>query len=154
MKTINLTKGQFCMVDDEDYDFLNSIKWYAEKRSRSGDKFCAANGPLGKMHRLIMKCPSDMEVDHRDGNPLNNQKSNLRICTHKQNCQNKGKSRKGSSMFHGVYWLKINKKWNARIKPDRKPIHLGCFESEIDAAQAYDEGAKKYFGEFAHLNFK
>lgn len=153
MKTIPLTKGQVVMVDDSDYDFLICLKWYAETKGRKRDKFCATNGRWGKMHRLIMDCPRGMEVDHKDGNPLNNQRSNLRICTRKQNCQNKGKT-KGSSIYHGVYRHSVNPVWIARIKPDRRPIHIGSFKTQIEAAMAYDEQAKKHFGEFANLNFR
>lgn len=152
MKLISLTKGQKCMVDDSDYNFLSCINWYAERR-RNG-KFSACNGTFGRMHRLIMSYDPNVEIDHIDGNPLNNQRRNLRLCTHKQNCQNKGKSRRGTSIYHGVYMHPINKNWIARIKPDRKGIHLGSFKDQESVAKAYDAAAKIYFGEFANLNFK
>lgn len=151
MIQIPLTKNQFCVVDSTDYPLLSLVKWYAERRKNG--KFSSCNKAFGKMHRFIMGADDDMEVDHIDHDSLNNQRSNLRICTHKQNCQNKGKSRKGSSIYHGVYRHSINPSWISRIKPDRKPIHIGSFKDEKEAAKAYDIHAKKYFGEFANLNF-
>lgn len=150
MKTIQLTKGKEALVDDVDYQLLQYLPWHAEGIK----KLYACHGTFGRMHRFIMMADDDMEVDHIDGNSLNNQRNNLRLCTHKQNCQNKGKSKKGSSKYHGVYWNKVNRNWIARIKPDWKGIHIGSFKIEEDAARAYDKEAVKYFGEFANLNFK
>jgi hypothetical protein len=96
----------------------------------------------------------DVFVDHINGNGLDNRKSNLRICTHQQNCENSRKRKKSFSKYKGVYWSKNAKKWVAQITIDGKSKHLGYFELEEDAAAAYDKAAVKYFGEFACLNFR
>ena len=101
------------------------------------------------MHRSIMKAPTGMEVDHINGNRLDNRKENLRICTHAQNCynyKNKGNSTKG------VHWEKHANKWRARIRYNGQKIHLGYFKSQKDALDAYNSAAKKYHGEFVNLD--
>ena len=103
------------------------------------------------MHRLIMDAQERQEIDHADGNGLNNQKDNLRFCTHSQNHMNR-KPTKGSSKYKGVSWHKAAKKWNARITLNKKTVSIGYFDSEIIAAKAYDEKAIELFGEFAKLN--
>ena len=102
-------------------------------------------------------CSSDLKdlfVDHIDHNGLNNQKYNLRIATHSQNCQNRRPCKNSSSKYRGVCWHKKNKKWTAHIKIDKKTIYLGIFESEEDAAMAYDAKAKELHGEWTYLNFR
>lgn len=98
-------------------------------------------------------------ASHIDGNGLNNQRYNLRICTKQENLRNQKPIRGGSSKFKGVYLSKaypkygIKSVWRANIGKDGKAIFLGGFENEIDAAKAYDRAALKYFGEFARVNF-
>jgi hypothetical protein len=103
------------------------------------------------MHRVIMKPPLGMDIDHKDHNGLNNQKFNLRICTRKQNARNKRST--GSSIYLGVYKTKRNYIC-ARISMDGCCKHIGNFKTEEAAARAYDEVAKRCHGEFANLNFK
>jgi len=87
--------------------------------------------------------PSEM-IDHKDGNRQNNRISNLREATHAQNLQN-ARGRKRGGGLKGAHWHKERGKWKARIAQ----IHLGYFDSELDAHRAYIAAAKKYFGEFA-----
>ena len=153
MKEIKLNRGLFALVDDEDYDFLNQFKWYARK-----DKVThyvernKTNKDVGrelKMSRLIMGALINEEVDHADSNGLNNQRYNLRKCNRSQNCANR--KRWGKNKYRGVYILK--KYITSYITVNNNQIYLGTFKTEIQAAKAYDEAAKKYFGEFANLNF-
>jgi hypothetical protein len=172
MREIQLTQGQFALVDDEDYDYLMQWKWYAVKCTHTWYAFrsidCNGSRRRFPMHRDILNTPKGMETDHIDHNGLNNQRSNIRICTKNENQRNK--QSRGKSRFVGVCWsvcvakrysktekrIKIytyEGKWVAHILANGKPIHLGYYEKEEDAAKAYDRAALKYHGAFANLNF-
>ena len=157
MKIIKLTKDKECVVDDEDYDYLNQFKWYTlvTKDKYSGrEKFYALRKVSRKnllMHRDIMKCPTGYVVDHGDGNTLNNQKNNLRICTYSQNLQNQ-KSYK--LKYKGVYTENKKEKifFKSSIYVKGKSISLGCFKTPETAAYAYNKAAEFYFKEYAYIN--
>jgi hypothetical protein len=100
-----------------------------------------------------MRPPEGMEVDHQDGDGLNNRRSNLRICTHQNNSRNMRRHRDSASRFKGVSWWKTRQIWRAYIVVDNKQKGLGYYNNDTDAARAYDAAAKKLFGEFANLNF-
>lgn len=159
MKRIKLTQGQFALVDDADYDWLDQFRWYAYQgqntwyASRS-QRIKGKNINI-KMHRVILglKRGDKHECDHRNCNGLDNQRLNLRVCTHQQNQFNRGARRGGSSKFKGLSLDKRKNKWHAQIRYGKDRIHLGYFLKERDAAKAYDKATKKYFGEFARLNF-
>ncbi len=166
MREIPLTQGKIALVDDEDYDRLTERSWCAQP---SLNTFYAIRcikvnkkNITIRMHREVLNLGINdkISVDHRDRNGLHNFKSNLRKCTHSQNMQNQ-RIRKGNktSKYRGVWLSKCNRKnkiykyWYAGIRFEYKMIHLGSFKYQIDAARAYDEAAKKYFGEFANTNF-
>ncbi len=167
MKKIPLTQGKFAIIDDEDYDFLSQFKWCAHKgkntfysvrhitgQSQNKIKNIKYKPKKILMHRLIMKVlSSNDQIDHINGNGLDNRKTNLRICNNQQNTFN-SKSRKGSSIYKGVSYRTDCKKYRARISFNGQARHLGYFNNEIEAAKAYDEKAKELFGEFASLNIK
>ena len=157
MKSIPLTQGKFALVDDEDYDWLSVWKWtyshgYAWRNRRVNE---INKYPASKiyMYREIAGTPVGLDCDHVDHNGLNDQKANLRNCTHADNLRS-GKARKGSSGYKGVWRNEKLQMWAANICVVGKTIHLGSHKDEVQAAKAYDEAAKKYFGEFALLNFK
>ena len=157
MKKIELTKGKYALVDDEDFDFLNQWKWHWHDDRGGGyaERACRESGKSKhiKMHRLLLKIPSGFEPDHIDGNGLNNQKLNLRIATASQNQINRGKQKNNTSGFKGVYLRRDRKKrWRAQIKFHRIIKHIGYFSSKEEAALAYNKAAVEYFGEFAKLN--
>lgn len=156
MKEIQLTQGLVALVDDEDYEYLNQWKWHAHKQTRSGYRAIrAVNKKIIIMARVIMGLEDKgLLIDHKDRNGLNNQKSNLRLCTKQQNNFNKTPHKTSTSKYLGVCLEKRlkNRKWRATITHNYKQIPLGRFENEQDAAAAYNLKAKELFGEFANLN--
>ena len=165
MKTIELTKGYVALVDDEDFDKVNEFKWQANEARRKdgsiGTVYVTRTvyGESGtkvtqRLHRFLTDVTDPkIEVDHRDGNGLNNQSENLRISSRTQNQGNSRKQTGTSSKFKGVTWNKRRCEWHAQIQISAKKRHLGDFDSEIEAALAYDTAACALFGDFAHCNF-
>lgn len=158
MNEIKLTQGKIAIVDDEDFDFLNKWKWfyhsagYAVRFSKKSD---GGNRRILYMHRIIINTPSDKQTDHIDGNPLNNCRKNLRICSIAQNLSNSKPHKKfalKNSTYRGVTWYSRLEKWVANIRYNGRQINIGYFEREEDAALAYNFSAIKYHGEFATLN--
>lgn len=158
MKIIPLSKNLCAKVDDLDFDFLARRNWFAlEKESGGKSFFVAATGSRHElMHRAIMKPAQGLVVDHINGDTLDNRRSNLRVCTKKENFRNSAK-RLGysTSPYKGVSFTGVveGKSWRSRIRVDGKLISLGAFSDEEEAARAYDSAARKYFGEFARTNF-
>ena len=155
MKRIPLTRGLFALVDDADFEWLNQWKWHAQKYSRKC--YAVRHDPADHakviiMHRLIMDAPDGLQVDHINHDGVDNRRSNLRLCTRSQNAMNERPQRNRSSRFRGVSLFKRNGKWRARIRVSGELLWLGNWELEKDAARAYNEAAKKHFGEFAFLN--
>ncbi len=157
MKEIILINGGVTLVDDADYEALNQYRWakmkvkhrYYVKRSIS----CGHRG-TGKtilMHREIMTPEVWQQVDHRDRDGLNNQRSNLRLCNQTQNNGNQRLRRDNTSGFRGVNWHKLMKKWTAEIRPAGKKKVLGYFDNPKDACVAYDIAAKQLYGEFYNV---
>jgi len=152
LRYIPLTRGLFAIVDAADYEWLSRHRWTAQ----GGGKPYACRRPTTGtiwMHRLIMQAPDGMVVDHIDGNSLNNRRSNLRICTPRQNTANRAKTRNGTSRFKGVHFCTRDRKWRAQIGVDGERRFIGDFDDEVEAARAYDRKAAELFGEFAYLNF-
>lgn len=104
------------------------------------------------MHRIIVDAPAGMVVDHINHDALDNRRANLRVCTQSQNLGNQIR-KLGSSKYKGVSWHKAAQKWHARIQKNDAHVSLGLFDSETDAARAYDSAAREHFGEFALCNF-
>jgi hypothetical protein len=156
-KQIPLSQGKFAIVDDADYEWLNQWKWTADK-SASSDTWYARRGegrPSRKkshMHRVIMNAPDGMEVDHVNGDGLDNRRENLRICTRAQNAHNTGIHPRNTTGFKGV--SRTRQGFVAQMVINGKHIYIGTFKSPEEAAKAWDESAKKNHGEFARLNFQ
>lgn len=147
MKYIELKHGQQAIVDDEDFELLYKDKWRFNNRY-------IYNSRREPMHRLIINAPRGSEVDHINGNSLDNRKVNLRVCDRSQNLANRGKFKNNKSGYKGVCWNKNSKKWMAQIQFKKKLTRLGDFTDILEAAKAYDKKAKELHGEFANLNFK
>lgn len=150
MKQIPLSKGCAALVDDVDFDMLMQWKWCYNTGYAVRTDYSSGKPKRIYMHRLIMETPSGMETDHINSNRLDNRRSNLRVCTHQQNCMNVLPV--GASKYKGVTWHKGDRKWQSSIFVDGKLKYLGSFKSEEDAALAYNFAALEAFGEFAKQN--
>lgn len=158
-RKIPLGEGRFTIVDPPIFCQLNQFNWVAKENNQGFYAFRFINEPgkparISSMHREIMGFPKGYLVDHKNNNKLDNRLVNLRLATRSQNACNTLKRRTNtSSKYRGVSWRKDIRKWQAKIYFQNKAILLGYFDSEIEAAKAYDAAAKKYHGEFARLNF-
>jgi len=153
MKEISLSQGKTTLVDDEDYEWLRQFNWYAVNWKDVWHVRGWVNGEKVRIHRFITDCPKGLQVDHANGNPLDNRRVNLRICTGHQNQGNRRISVNNKSGYKGVRWDKAREKWAAVISIDDHPHFLGRYLEIEAAARAYDAAARKTFGEFARLNF-
>ena len=150
---IPLSQGKVAIIDDADWLLILPYRWYA---AYSHGNWYAVAIPLGgnsrstkiRMHNLIL---GTKPVDHRDGNGLNNRRSNLRRCTDALNQQNT-LSRGGSSEFKGVSWNKQKRKWQVAFRCNGINHFVGYFDDEIKAASAYNNAIMPVAGEFARLN--
>jgi len=153
MKEIALTQGYVALVDDEDYGWVSQWKWcalvkphtvYATRRSaRRGGKQTSIY-----MHRVLLGAAPGMQTDHINGDGLDNRRENIRQCSAQENQRN-SRSHVGSSIYKGVHWHKLGRKWQAYIKVDGRQRHLGYFSVEAVAAAAYKLAAALHFGTFA-----
>lgn len=157
---VRLTKGYTTQIDDVDAD-LARFKWqvfvlgtwaYAVRGTPKNGK-----QPSGRLHRLILgrilgrDLLGSEYVDHIDGDPLNNRRSNLRVCTLAQNSHNAKRRKDNTSGYKGVYFDKSKKKWRAHIKLNNKRKMLGMFKTAEEAYERYCAAAKELFGEFANF---
>lgn len=155
MKKIFLTQGKFALVDDEDFNWLNQWKWHYHIDGYAVRNYARISPRQGLflMHRVIVNCPTDKQIDHIDGDGLNNQKFNLRICVQSQNKKNRRTPSNNTTGYKGVWIDKRRGYIWAGINANGKRLHLGTFSDLISAAEAYDGAARKHYGEFARLNF-
>lgn len=157
-RQILLTQGKSALISDEDYERISQHGWWAAKNSGTWYAIRHDRDADGKrltviMHRVILGAPDEVEVDHIDGDGLNNVRQNLRLCTTEQNQYNRGPSRTNTSGFKGVCWHKGNKRWMATIRHKGKRIFLGYRLTPEQAARLYDAAARELHGNFARLNF-
>ena len=158
VREIELSQGMVALVDDNDYEELAQHRWYAHREGRT--YYARRHGPMAggtwptiRMHREIIDAPHGIQVDHINGDGLDNRRDNLRIATNLQNGANRTHKQRGrTSRFLGVDWYSRLGKWRARIMINYKDTHLGYFDREVDAALAYNEAALQLHGEYASLN--
>lgn len=156
-KELILSRGLVTLVDDDVYAWTSQWKWTS---FFSGSAFYAARrGPRPRqeviyLHRVIMDAPKGMDVDHINGDGLDNRRCNLRLATHSENMRNKSMQSNNTSGFKGVSWHKQNKKWTVTISTSGKDVYLGLFGNLEEAAVAYDKAAIEYYGEFARTNYE
>jgi len=155
---ISLTRDAVAIVDDADFEWLNSYSWSAVPRYRTSSAVRKGRAGTGEprtvaMHRQILGFPTGFQIDHINGNALDNRRGNLRLAVAQTNSFNRPKPKVAStSKFKGVLQRKGKTTWEARVKYDDKAIHLGTFADEEDAAAAYNYGALLMFGDYARPN--
>lgn len=156
MKQISLTRNKITLVDDEDFETLNKFKWYLTA-TNDGNEYAYSYGASRKrsnhdcisMHRFLMQ--SEMYVDHKNGNGLDNRRENLRLSTPTQNNGNQKLQRINTSGYKGVSRSipGSKKPWRASIKANGIYHWLGTYDTAEQAHQAYMAAAENLFGEFA-----
>ena len=157
-KTISLTQGKFAIVDAADFEELSLWKWCARSIKHLWYACRSVRDNDGKrktvfLHRAILDAPGEMEVDHVNGNGLDNRRDNLRLATRTQNNHNRRIGTDNRSGFNGVSWSNTYHKWRATIGINGKRLHVGYYDDPIKAAVGRDLAAIKHYGEFACLNF-
>lgn len=155
VREVVLTNGHVTMIDEADWPLVSKFNWYASRSGRSRTLYVRATieKVSVKLHRLLLNAPAELMVDHRDGNGLNNVRSNLRLVTSAQNQMNMRRHFDAFSKYKGVWFCKTKRRWYAEISCYRKRHRSRSFACEEEAARAYDEMAVLYHGEFASLNF-
>lgn len=155
-RTIKISGYDF-IIDDQDYDLVMQYKWSADA-AKFPRVYARTTGGRIYLHRLLLGVTdSKIQVDHKNGNTLDNTRANIRICEKgAQNAINRPKQKNNTTGYKGVFLRKERyykePVYRAAIRVEQKLLHLGHFKEPKDAAKAYNEAAKKYFGEFAYLN--
>lgn len=145
------TSSYFWKFDLDDYDLIKKYVWHADRKGYAIN--CNYKKPI-KMHRLILRVENisgkEIVVDHINGNPTDNRKLNLRLCTIAENNRNRCISKRNSSGITGVFWVNKNQKWAANIGLNGKQLFLGYFYNKEDAIKARKEAEERYFGEYSY----
>ena len=168
---------QTVLYDAVDRDIVHNHRWYVHQPKQSGRLYVRTNvdNPDGGirvhtvkgrtyhstkqtsigLHQMIMQTPKGMYTDHIDGNPLNNKRSNLRVCSNADNCRNRGINKNNTHGYKGVSYdgRRPHAPWSARVGFNYKRVYVGNYATKEEAARAYDKKALELHGEFARLNF-
>jgi hypothetical protein len=152
MPQIPLSQGYAALVDDEDYEWLSHYRWRYNSKGYAVH-YTRVNGERKTvfMHRLILDAPRGLQVDHINRDRLDNRRANLRFATRSQNQANKERQKNNTSGYKGVNWHAG--RWAARIRVNRRRVHLGQYDDPETAALVYDAAARRFYQEFAGLNF-
>jgi hypothetical protein len=157
---VPLTKGYEAVIDAECVDMVAAFSWTASEELRqdgtvrrcSAHRMARVSGGRKKvfLHRLIFGRETDLDIDHIDGDALNNRRANLREVTKSQNQHNR-RLQANASGLKGVTWDRDRRVWRARIGINGKRIQLGRFSNKKDAYAAYREASARLHGEFGRV---
>lgn len=149
MKKIKLTQDKYAVVDNADFDYLNQWKW-SLLQGKYAHRNAGKKGHI-RMHRLIMDAPNDMSVDHINGDGLDNRRSNLRICSHRENLKNMRISRSNRSGYKDIYWDSTRQKFAVQIMSDGKKYYGGRYDAIGEAIQSRNKLILELHKEFANV---
>jgi len=144
------------IIDIEDIEKCKTLTWHIKRYKNR--EYC--NGKINRknirLHRFLLDYfKQEFEIDHIDGNGLNNRKNNLRKVTHQQNMMNQRVLPKNNtSGYIGIYFDNKLKKYISQIKVNQKKIHIGVFSDIKDAILARREAELKYFSKYKSINFE
>lgn len=153
VRTIPLSQGLVAIVDAADFDMLSERKWHTQASGYAAHGSGSRPSGLILMHRLLMEAPAGLQVDHINGNRLDNRRANLRLCTAAQNRCNAGLRAVNKSGFKGVSRHSSNRVWVANVQAGGVAHYIGSYADKVEAARAYDAAALRLHGPFARLNF-
>jgi len=143
-------------VDAENFDLVKNKKWHLDDNSKGHRYVVSSEHPPERvyLHELVLGCKTTrgLQADHVNHDTLDNRKNNLRLCSEAENQYNKIGKKNTTSVFKGVFWFKLKRKWCATIGLNGRKIFLGYFHDENNAAMAYNAAAQFYYGPFALLN--
>ena len=145
-----LPNGRSFLFDTDDYPLIKKYSWRVDEHGYVRS-WCKEYGHF-KLHRLLMGFETTKYVDHINGDPADNRRSNLRLATSAQNAQNSAMRKNNRTGFKGVT-RHVSGRYQARISVEKHCISLGYFSDPVAAAHAYDTAARRYYGEYARLNF-
>lgn len=153
MYMIPLTRNQVAIVDDADYALVAPYRWHCMAKGYAARRLRVCEGSaIVLMHRIIMQAPTDLQIDHINGNKLDNRRSNLRLVTNQQNRFNQRPRKDNKTGYKGVCWNRRVGKFCAQIHHNHTNMLIGHYSTAIEAAHAYNRKAAELFGEYAYLN--
>lgn len=157
MKEIELFSGEIALVDDLDYEYLNQFSWHLIGKGYANRFYSVNNRQFNMLMHIEVLLRHNVKIigqtDHVDQNKINNQFNNLRITTQSNNRGNIGLFANNTTGFKGVYYISECNKYRSILTRNKLRCHLGYFDTPEKAAMAYDRVARRFFKEFAFLNF-